>query len=186
MAVLEAELVRSPVAVSTTIPGRILSLTSPCPVMPETATLYEGPVPVIVPVSVPLTVEPVNVMSAEVKPVTAWLKVMVKLIGEVLVGEVWAAAREAVTLSPEPPPPLVADRPLKRHFRTLAALMARWRLRSSSVILFIGASIAPITVVCQGLSPKGRLTYLRGIWQLRSARVIAKIAMLRVRATNSS
>ena len=85
-------------AASVAAPAGTLTTTVPVPVIPDTATLYVGPVPVTTAVSVPPTVLPAKLMSLAAKPVTVSLKVTVKLIGLVLVGSAWPAAWLIVTL----------------------------------------------------------------------------------------
>ena len=79
-------------ATSVAAPAGTLTTTVPAPVIPDTATLYVGPVPVTTAVSVPPPVLPAKLMSLAAKPVTVSLKVTVKLIGLVLVGSAWPAA----------------------------------------------------------------------------------------------
>ena len=79
-------------AASVAAPARTLATTLPAPVIPDTATLYVGPVPVTTAVSVPPTVLPAKLMSFAAKPVTVSLNVAVKLIGLVVVGSAWPAA----------------------------------------------------------------------------------------------
>ena len=85
-------------AASVAAPAGTLTTTEPLPVIPDTATLYVGPLPVTVAESVPPTVLPAKLMSLAVKPVTVSLKVTVKLIGLALVGSAWPAAWLIVTL----------------------------------------------------------------------------------------
>ena len=79
-------------AASVAAPAGTLATTLPAVVIPDTATLYVGPVPVTTAVSVPPTVLPAKLMSFEAKPVTVSLNVTVKLIGLVFVGSAWPAA----------------------------------------------------------------------------------------------
>src|SRR6185369_7065472 len=74
-----------PVALVAAAAG-MLTCTKPLPVMPVTATLYDGPVPVTAAASVPPTVLPLKVTSVFVKPVAGALNVTVKLIGPALTG----------------------------------------------------------------------------------------------------
>ena len=85
-------------AASVAAPAGTLATTLPAPVIPDTATLYVGPVPVTTAESVPPTVLPAKLMSLAAKPVTVSLKVTVKLIGLVFVGSAWPAAWLIVTL----------------------------------------------------------------------------------------
>src|SRR5262245_62908257 len=68
-------------AASVAAPASTLATTTPVPVIPDTATLYVGPAPLTTAVSAPPTVLPAKLMSFAAKPVTASLKVTVKLIG---------------------------------------------------------------------------------------------------------
>ncbi|WP_199250066.1 hypothetical protein [[Phormidium] sp. ETS-05] len=60
------------------------------------------PLPVMVGVNVPPAVLPVKLMSLASKPVTVSEKVMVKLMGDVGAGSVWAAACSMVTVGTIP------------------------------------------------------------------------------------
>src|SRR5437773_1214414 len=83
-------------ATSVATPAAIVAMTVPL-VIPLTATLYVVGPPVTTAVFVPPAVPPI-VTPAPVKPLTAWLKTAVKLIGEALVGSACPAVWLIVTV----------------------------------------------------------------------------------------
>ena len=85
LSVLVEAVMPLPAASVTVVVAGMVAITVPLVVMPLTAALYVGPLPVTVTVFVPPAV-PVMVTLVPVKPVTASLKTSVKLISDALVG----------------------------------------------------------------------------------------------------
>jgi hypothetical protein len=86
----------TPVAAEVATAAGIVAITVPLPVIPDTVTVYVGPVPLTMAVVAPAV--PLRVTSPVANPFTASLNVAVKSIGEVDVGSACAAAWLIVTV----------------------------------------------------------------------------------------